>query len=167
MEKEGVLKIQRQGPAQRKEGALQNRTKFWHGWLMVMSAAVMVFGSLMMLAPELTRNLFSVLLYSASGRIDGLDPEAVRYITLAHGVLGAVMFAWGLAIFLILSGVFRRERRKAWNIIALSLAAWYLPDTLFSLWTGFWQNALLNTVLAALFALPLAVLHRRTERELP
>jgi hypothetical protein len=34
----------------------------------------------------------------------------------------------------------------------VSLAAWLIPDTTLSLWSGFWQNAVLNVVLAILFA---------------
>lgn len=42
-----------------------------------------------------------------------------------------------------------------WNLIALSVAAWFVPDTSYSLLSGFWQNAVLNTVFAGLFAIPL------------
>jgi hypothetical protein len=40
--------------------------------------------------------------------------------------------------------------------VAVSIAAWFVPDTAFSLWTGYWQNAVLNGVLALAFAIPLA-----------
>lgn len=41
-------------------------------------------------------------------------------------------------------------------MIAASLLAWFLPDTGFSLWSGFWQNALFNLGFAVLFLVPLA-----------
>lgn len=42
-----------------------------------------------------------------------------------------------------------------WRIIALSVAAWFVPDTAYSLWSGFWQNAVLNLAFLILFAVPL------------
>jgi len=42
----------------------------------------------------------------------------------------------------------------------VSLVVWLVPDTGCSLWSGFWQNAVLNTVALALFALPFAMTYR-------
>jgi hypothetical protein len=36
------------------------------------------------------------------------------------------------------------------------VVAWFIPATAFSLWTGNWQNAALNFMLLALFAVSLA-----------
>jgi hypothetical protein len=52
-------------------------------------------------------------------------------------------------------GPLRQGDRSAWRIFVVSLLAWFVTDTLFSLWSGFWQNALLNGVFALLFAPPL------------
>ncbi len=78
------------------------------------------------------------------------------YIALAHGVLGAVMVGWGAVLLIVLIGPFRRGTREGWLIVAVSVAAWFVPDTALSLATGFWQNAVLNVVVAVLFAVPLA-----------
>ncbi len=49
-------------------------------------------------------------------------------------------------------------------IVGVGLAglvtAWFTPDTAFSLWSGFWQNAVLNVAVATLFAVPLAATYR-------
>jgi len=50
-------------------------------------------------------------------------------------------------------------------VFAASLAAWYFPDTLFSLWTGYWPNAVLNSVFALLFAVPLVATCKACQRE--
>jgi len=39
-------------------------------------------------------------------------------------------------------------------MVTVSLAAWFNPDTAFSLLSGFWQNAVLNCVMALLFTVP-------------
>jgi hypothetical protein len=41
---------------------------------------------------------------------------------------------------------------------------WFVTDTVLSLATGFWQNAVLNVVLAVLFAVPLAATWRACDR---
>ena len=79
----------------------------------------------------------------------------MAYITVVHGVLGAVMFGWGMSLLLVLLRFFQQGRREGWLILSASVTAWFVPDTLFSLWTGFWQNAVLNLVFALLFAIPL------------
>jgi len=38
-----------------------------------------------------------------------------------------------------------------WRALAGGLAAWYVPDTAYSLVSGYWPNAALNTAIAVLF----------------
>jgi hypothetical protein len=135
---------------------MKNSAFFWWRWLIVVTVGVMLFGLVLVVVPGLTRQLFSILVFSSSDHITAFGEPAVSYITLVHGVLGAVMFGWGVALFCILLGPFRRGSREAWLTLAISLAAWLIPDTTLSLWLGFWQNAVLNAVLALLFAVPLA-----------
>lgn len=128
----------------------------WYRWLYVVIVAVMLFGIAMVLAPDLIRSFFSALVYASPTAIETrFDAEANAYIVLAHGVLGAVMFGWGATMLLALRGPFKRGEREGWTMIALPVLAWGIPDTLFSLYTGFWQNAALNAVFFVLFAIPL------------
>jgi hypothetical protein len=46
-------------------------------------------------------------------------------------------------------------------MIAASLGVWYVLDTAYSLFSGFWLNAVLNTALLALFAAPMAATYGR------
>ena len=52
------------------------RFVFWWRWLLVVTAGVVLFGALLLLVPGLTRQLFSLLLYGAQGRLDALGAEA-------------------------------------------------------------------------------------------
>jgi hypothetical protein len=133
---------------------------FWLRWLLVVTIGVMAFGIGMVLAPGLTRQGFALLVYADAGRLSGFGVEAVAYIALAHAVLGAVMFGWGAALLLVVLGLFARGAREGWQIVAVSVCAWFVPDTAFSLWSGFWQNAVLNIVFVALFAAPLVATFR-------
>jgi hypothetical protein len=133
---------------------------FWFRWLLVVIVGVMLFGISMILSPDLIRQFFSLLFYASANGIESqFGTAAVAYITLVHGVLGAVMFGWGMSLLLVLLRLFQRGSREGWLILSVSVTVWFVPDTLFSLWTGFWQNAVLNLVFALLFAIPLVATH--------
>lgn len=130
-------------------------SRFWVNWLLVVAVGVMAFGLLLVLAPDLTRQGFSLLVYASQDRIDSFGDEQVRYISLVHAVMGGVMVGWGAALFLVTRTLVAGGVRAGWNLIALSVTAWFVPDTAYSLLSGFWQNAILNAVFLTLFALPL------------
>jgi hypothetical protein len=128
---------------------------FWVNWLLSVAAGVVAFGLVLVLAPEFTRQGFSLLVYSSPGRIDAFGPESARYVSLVHAVIGGIMVGWGAVLFYITRSLVSKGSRLGWNLVALSVVAWFIPDTTYSLWSGFWQNAVLNTVFLCLFALPL------------
>ena len=70
-------------------------------------------------------------------------------------VIGGVMVGRGNSLFYVVQVLLSAGSRVAWNLIALSVGTWFLSDTAYSLVSGYWQNALLNTVFFILFALPL------------
>lgn len=154
----------RRGKSQRSPISVKRPGSFWQRWLVAVDAGVMLFGISMMLTPGLIRQFFSLLIYSSTQTVDTFGQPAVAYISLMQGVLGAVMFGWGVALMIVITGPFRRGNQESWQLLAVSVAAWFIPDTLFSLWTGFWQNAVLNLVFGLLFALPLAMTYRELYR---
>ena len=133
---------------------------FWVRWLVVVTLGVMVFGLALVVAPGLAREGFSLLVYGDRQQIATFGTMAAQYIGLVHAVLGAVMFGWGIALLLVVRGPFARGAREGWQIVAVSVAAWFIPDTAFSFWSGFWQNAVLNLVFIFLFAIPLAATYQ-------
>ncbi|MBI5295938.1 MAG: hypothetical protein HY869_10710 [Chloroflexi bacterium] len=141
----------------------QSNFNFWQRWLIVVSAGVMLYGISMVLAPDLLRQFLSLLAFGSPSTISSFGTEAAHYIALAHAVMGSVMFGWGATMMFILFSQFRPGNRTAWLSIAVPLAAWFIPDTLYSLWSGFWQNTVLNLVFAILFAIPLAATFRTKE----
>lgn len=133
---------------------------FWWRWLVVATFGILLFGIGMVAAPELTRRFFGLLLFSSAERLASFGAAAAAYVAFVHGVLGAVMFGWGVALLSVLLGPFRHRSKQAWSTLVTSLSAWFVPDTALSLWSSFWQNAMLNLVLAVIFAIPLAATHR-------
>jgi len=65
------------------------------------------------------------------------------------------MVGWGAALVYVTRTLLSKGMRIGWNLVALSVAAWFVPDTIYSVWSGFWQNAVLNAAFLALFVLPL------------
>jgi hypothetical protein len=114
-----------------------------------------LFGAVLMLAPGLTSQGFSLLMFGDAGHINSFAPEARAYIGLVHGVLGAVMVGWALAMLGVLMWLWSLAPRQAWRVVALSVGAWFVVDTSFSLSVGAWQNALLNLGFGAFFAMGL------------
>lgn len=128
---------------------------FWVTWLSLVSVGVALFGAILVIAPVLARIGFSWLVYSDPKHIDNFNPQVIDYISLAHAVLGAVMFGWGVLLAFVVRTWFNRGVREAWLAVTLSVVAWFVPDTTYSLWSGFWPNAVLNVVFLVLFAVPL------------
>jgi hypothetical protein len=137
-----------------------DRRAFWFRWLLVAAAGLTLFGLSMLLAPGVTRQFFSLLIYSSAESIDSFGQSQVAYVTLVHAVLGAVMLGWGVLMLYVIVGPFRRGAKEGWRMLAVSVTAWFVPDTLFSLASGFWQNAVLNAGLAVVFAVPLVASFR-------
>ncbi len=54
--------------------------------------------------------------------------------------------------------------RQGLAIFGVSLVAWFIPDTVFSIISGFWENAVQNFVFAVLFAIPLVALYCQARR---
>lgn len=121
---------------------------------------MMALGLSLALAPGLARAGFALLIYGDAGRITAFGAEAVAYIALLHAVLGAVIFGWGVALLLVVRSLFARKAPAGWKIVAYSVVAWFIPDTAYSIWSGFWQNVGLNLALIALFVPPLAATYR-------
>lgn len=139
---------------------MHNKSLFWWRWLVAVNLGVLAFGISMVLLPGLTQKLFNLLMFSSSEGNPAFGQAAVAYITFLSAVLGATMFGWGMALLYALLGPFRRGEAEGWRLVAVSLVAWFIPDTAYSLWSGFWQNAVLNLVFAIAFAIPLAATYK-------
>jgi hypothetical protein len=144
-----------------------NRVSFWQRWLVVAAIVVAAFGLALAVVPALGGWLFGWLLYGSAGALEGLGQAADGYIRLVHGVLGAVMFGWAIALLMVVLGPFGKGSPWAWSTIALSLGAWFVPDTIVSLASGHWPNAVLNTALVLMFGVPLAATFRAFHQQSP
>ncbi len=134
---------------------MQKKLLFWRKWLIISTCGVLAFGLSMVILPGPTQAMFNYMYLSTPPGMPVFSENAAAYIAFISAVLGAVMFAWSITFLYVLNGPFRRGEKEGWRTLAVSLVAWFIPDTAFSLWSGFWQNAVLNVILATLFAIPL------------
>jgi len=135
---------------------MRERERFWQRWLLAATVGVALFGLALVIAPAFGLRVFGLLIYGSTSGIDALGESATPYIALVHGVLGATMFGWAIALGALVVGPFARGSWEAWIAITLSVTGWFVVDTVFSLVIGFWPNAVLNLAFAGLFAIPLA-----------
>ena len=131
----------------------------WARWLVAAAVVVLAFGLSLVLAAELMQGVFESLYFTPRTGSE-LGADAAAYTAFLQGVLGAVMVGWATLLLVIVLGPFRHGEPSAWKMIAASLAVWFVVDTAFSLWTGYWQNSILNTALFAVFAIPLWATYR-------
>jgi hypothetical protein len=123
--------------------------------LTVALVGTVVFGLLMVLATGLIHQGFGLLMFNDAQRILSFAPEALGYVDLITGVLGAVMAGWAVGLLALVRWVWRDAPLACWRVTALSLGSWFAIDTAFSLSVGAWQNAVLNLTFGALYALAL------------
>lgn len=129
-------------------------------WLLAVAAGTVAFGLVFVLFPELTSAGFNLMIYGETSAPADFSAEARRYNELVYAVLGAVMAGWGSLMALILAGPAKRDfqrgwKAESWRMITLSIVIWAVPDTSYSLLSGYWPNAVLNSVFVILFGLPL------------
>jgi len=133
----------------------------WTRWLLIVSAAVAGFGFTLVAAPSLSSQGFSLLVYADAGRISSFGAESEKYISLAHAVLGSVMFGWGILLIGVVHTLFARGDVVGWRMVTFSVGAWFVPDTTYSLLSGFWPNGILNVCFLVLFAIPLMATRKK------
>jgi hypothetical protein len=133
---------------------------FWWRWLLLVTMLVMLFGLSMVVLPDAIQALFNFVAFQNRGIEDLFSAEAVHYIKFVYGVLGVVMFGWMISLLFILFGAFRRGEREGCLAMALSIGLWFLIDSAWSAYMGFWGNVLLNIGFFLLFFMPLAATFR-------
>lgn len=130
-------------------------TKSPNPWMTVWCTAIGLFGLIIIGGGfEVTsgpiRMFFNLL--DGPGELD-LNPH--MQFTLA--VLGAVTIGWSVTLLVAIQAAHQLEpqaRRSIWIGIVASIVVWYVVDSSLSIATGFWHNAISNTIISATFLIP-------------
>ena len=133
------------------------RFRFLDAWLTALTGAIALAGFLLAVFPSSPP--VDVLVNRYAERVfwpdAGVTLAVEAYRNWVFGVTGSVMGGWGLLMIAVARGPFRRRETWAWFGMAVPVACWYLVDTTISLAYGVTSNAVLNTALLVLFAVPL------------
>lgn len=136
------------------------RSAFWLAWLRALLWLTVALALLPLVAPQAAAWAMSLLVFADPAHIGRFVPQAGHYMAFLHGVVGALMLAWASLLLWLVRGPLAAGSADAWKAMATSLAAWFLPGTLFSAWLGIWPNVVVNLLFASAFAIPLAGLFR-------
>ncbi len=73
-------------------------------------------------------------------------------LRFAVGLMGAVTIGWGASLWAMTSvSLADDERVLLWERVGWAVLAWFAIDSTISIATGFWPNAVSNTVLIGVF----------------
>lgn len=127
-------------------------TKFWQTWLTIWCAAVALFGLLLAGAAfEATQAPTRLLLtlMSPTGTA-AFDPQS----RFAIGLMGAVTLGWGLTAWVLIAAA-PSLPPAIWSRLTAAIVVWFVIDSTISIATGFWLNAVSNTLITAAYLLPI------------
>jgi len=130
-------------------------SQFWRAWLTVWVAGVLAFGGVLMAAAVPALDGIAVwIMTTMNPTTPATFDDPLRF---AVALVGAVTFGWGMTLYAVTRAAIALEERGApiWRILLLTVAVWYAVDSYASVATGFWLNAVSNTVLTIAFLIPI------------
>ncbi|WP_033924124.1 hypothetical protein [Sphingomonas sp. 35-24ZXX] len=126
----------------------------WQAQMQIWCGAVIVFGLVLMGGAF---DATSAGVYALFGILDGPGPitwDPVLRFSLA--LMGAVTLGWGATVLAVVRATDAMPQTAAiamWRGITIAILLWYVVDSGLSVATGFWRNALSNTVLIGWYLL--------------
>ncbi len=129
---------------------------FWQKWLFAVGVFISVFGILMALYSGTPLfDPFNRQIDPAFWGTSIIEANTRAFQQWVYGVWGATIAGWGVLVAFIAHYPFRNKELWAWNCLAAGLAVWFVLDTSLSVYYHVYFNAVFNTLLLILAALPL------------
>ena len=130
--------------------------KVWQNWLSAWAILVTVFGLVLAAGAFAATDGLTAMLFTLFGNPLPADLDA--HHRFAIGLMGAVTMGWGLTYYGAFKALHALDHATAvpiWRYMLGAALVWYVIDSTISIATGFWMNAVSNTLLIALFLIPL------------
>lgn len=129
-------------------------SSLWRNWLTVWSVVVVVFGLVLAGAGLEPTDGVAEALLSIMGPSGGF--EWTPHLRFATALMGAVTMGWGLTFFAVFGAANRLgdQAGPVWRLLTLALVVWFVIDSVLSVATGFWLNAVSNAGLLTGYLVP-------------
>jgi len=139
--------------------------KFWYTWLQVVATITIVIGTLMAVFNH--TDLFRVVneklevIYFTETIITA-EIESMQYWLVS--LIGAILAAWGILVYYLITIPLKQKQVWAWNAIVISLIIWFVFDTWASFKWGAEFNLLMNLIFGFQYAAPLLFLRNSMKK---
>jgi hypothetical protein len=131
-------------------------TPFWQYWIKATCGTLGLLG-LILAGGAIDATAGPARLYfQLVGDSAQLDLNPHMQFTL--GVLGGVCIGWSITFFATFQAAHELQGEaaaKVWRLTLIGLTAWYIVDSTLSVVTGFWGNAVVNTLFFASLVYPI------------
>ncbi len=132
-----------------------NMTQTWQKWMAVWCGAVGLFGLVLVGSGwEATSGPAIAVMDLMNGSEMFVFEPHLRF---SLAVLGAVTMGWSLMLLAVVRVTNQLDyavNQTLWTGITASIVVWYVIDSVSSVATGFWPNAVSNTVFLVAFLIP-------------
>jgi hypothetical protein len=128
---------------------------FYKSWLRIWAWGVILFGVAIALFAFVPTEGPMRLFFEILGNPISETPDS--HFRFAMGLMGCISVGWGLTFLTAFEAGHQltgAAAAKFWHGILAATAVWFVTDGFVSIHTGFWMNAVSNTVLAVLFLIP-------------
>lgn len=125
-------------------------------WLSAWAIGVTVFGLILTGGAFAATDGLTSALFTLFG--NPLPANIDAHHRFAIGLMGAVTMGWGLTYYGAFKALFALDPATAapiWRYLLAISMLWYVVDSGISIATGFWMNAVSNTIVITLFLIPL------------
>ena len=129
---------------------------FWQKWLGAWAVLVTVFGLVLAGGAFAATDGLTAALFALFGNPLPADIDA--HHRFAIGLMGAATMGWGLTFWAAFKALFALDALTAapiWRFVLFASLVWYVIDSAISVATGFWMNAVSNTLFIVMLMIPL------------
>jgi hypothetical protein len=129
--------------------------KFWQNWMSAWAVFVMLFGVILAAGAIPATDGATRLFFAILGKPLPEVPDELFRFTI--GLIGAITIGWGLTFYAAFKALHSLDGAVAapiWRFLNIGIFAWYIIDSAISIATGFWTNAVSNTLLMILYYIP-------------
>jgi hypothetical protein len=127
-------------------------SKVWQNTFSAWAIFVALFGLVLAGGAFAATDSLTAAVFSLFG--NPLPADIDSHHRFAIGLMGAVTLGWGLTFYGAFKALFALEPAKAapiWRYLLGVSLLWYVVDSGISIATGFWMNAVSNTIVMVLF----------------